>query len=251
MKPVNIFLAACLAVSLAAGPGRCAGEEGADGSKGRLLLLFGGEQYHHWQENALALREVLETSGFTVVMNEDPWIFTTGGMKDYDGIVLQFIMTERWPLEVERAFLSLVSSGMGIGIVHSADNSFPGWDEFEEMVGLLWRTEKGHEPVAGHDHYGPFTVKIADKEHFITRGLGDFEVTDELYRDLTEYSDYRVLAEAFSNDKQRSYPMIMVKTYGLGRVFHTVLGHDGNSIRCPGFRQTIERGLVWAIRKDE
>jgi len=248
MKLAKSSLLAGLVVLLAAGSGYCAGELEKE-SKGRLLLFFGREQYHPWQENALALREVLENSGFTVVMSEDPWVFTTDGMKGYDGIVLQFIMSERWPMEVERAFLNLVTSGMGVGIVHSANNSFVGWDEFEDLVGLLWRTEKGHEPRAGHDRYGPFTVKITDKKHYITRGLEDFPVTDELYRDLTKYSDYHVLAEAFSKDRQRNYPMLMVKSYGLGRVFHTVLGHDGNSIRCEGFQRTMERGMLWAIKK--
>ena len=246
MKLVNVFLLAGLACYLSAGLGYCAQE-----SKGRLLLFFGTEQYHGWKENALALRESLEGSGFTVVMCEDPWIFTTEGMKDYDGIILQFIMLDRWPKAAEQAFLDLVTSGMGIGIVHSANNSFPGWAEFEEMLGLCWRTEKGHEPQAGHDHYAPFKVKIVDKEHFITRGVGDFEITDELYRDLTKYSDYHVLAEAFSQDKQQNYPMLLVKTYGQGRIFHTVLGHDAVSIRCPGFQKTMERGMLWAIRKDK
>lgn len=249
MKSAKICLLACLAFCLTMGS-TAGAQEASQKPQSRLMLLFGGEQYHSWKENALALREVLENSGFTVVMCEDPWIFTTEGMKDYDGIVLQFIMTERWPKAVEQAFLNLVTSGMGVGIVHSADNSFPGWAEFEDLVGLLWRTEEGHEPRAGHDRYGPFTVKIVDRQHFITRGMKDFEVTDELYRDLTEYSEYHVLAEAFSKDKSRDYPMLMVKTYGQGRVFHTVLGHDAASIRCPGFQQTMERGMLWAIRKD-
>ena len=250
MKLIKLCLLVGAAVCLAVGSSDCA-QKAEQESKGRILLLFGEEQYHGWRENALALREVLETRGFTVVMCEDPWIFTTESVKDYDGIVLQFIILERWPQTVERAFLELVRSGMGISIVHSANNSFPGWPEYEDLVGLLWRTEEGHEPQAGHDHYGPLTVKIVDKEHFITQGLEDFPVTDELYRDLTEYSDYHVLAEAFSNDQQRNYPMIMVKNYGKGRVFHTVLGHDAVSIRCEGFQQTMERGLLWAIKKED
>ena len=84
----------------------------------------------------------------------------------------------------------------------------------------------------------------------ITNAQIIFEVSLD-YRDLTEYSDYKVLAEAFSNDKQRDYPMIVVKNYGIGRVFHTVLGHDAVSIRCPGFQRTMERGMTWAIKKDE
>ena len=116
------------------------------------------------------------------------------------------------------------------------------------MVGLLWRIDEIHK--AGHDHFGPLTVKIVDKEHFITRGIKDFPITDELYRDLTKYSDFQVLAEAFSQDKQRDYPIIIVKTYGDGRLFHTVLGHNSESILSKGFQLTTIRGMLWAIKKD-
>jgi len=236
---------ACLmlaAASVAAG-------KPAKDTQGTLLLLTGVDRYHNWRENSAAVRDILEEAGFKVVLTEEPWVLTTEGMKKYDGIVMVYNRDERWPAPVEKALVRLVKGGMGIGIIHSSNNSFPGWKEFEEMVGLLWRIDETHR--AGHDHYGPFTVKIVDKEHFITRGMEDFPITDELYRDLTKYADYHVLAEAFSKDKQRYYPMIMVKTYGKGRVFHTVLGHKTNSMLYHGFRRTVQRGMLWAIKKDQ
>ncbi len=187
--------------------------------------------------------------GLAVTVSEDPWVLTTAGMQDYDGIIMvHYNRDERWPAPVEQALVRLVRGGMGIGIIHSSDNSFPGWTEYEEMVGLLWRTNA--EPKAGHDKFGPYTVKVTDQQHFITKGVEDFPTTDELYRDLTSYSDFQVLAQAFSRDKQRDYPLIMVKTYGQGRVFHTVLGHNTESIEAEGFRVTTLRGMLWAIGQD-
>ena len=217
--------------------------------KGRLLLITGVDRYHDWKANSADLREILEDYGFKVIITEDPWVLTTEGMKSYDGIVMVMNQDPRWPAPVEQAMASHVSSGMGIGIIHSADNCFPGWSEFEDMVGLLWRIDDKYQ--AGHDHYGPLTVKVTDKEHFITRGMEDFPVTDELYRDLAKFSDFRTLAQAFSRDKQKDYPIIMVKTYGKGRVFHTVLGHSTESMLSQGFRRTTTRGMLWAIQKDK
>ncbi len=216
---------------------------------GTLLLITGADRAHDWRASLPDLRKALEDGGFKVVVTEDPWVLTTEGMKAYDGIVMQAYPDERWPKPVEAAFISLIRGGMGIGIVHSANNSFPGWSEFEDMVGLLWRVDDVHK--AGHDHYGQFTVKIVDKGHFITKGMTDFPTTDELYRDLTKYSDFHVLAEAFSRDKQAGYPILMVKTYGKGRVFHTVLGHDAVSMQAEGFRTSIQRGMLWALGKDK
>lgn len=237
-------VAALLAVAVTPGAAR---EDGKP--SGTLLLLTGEDAFHDWRSSLPDLRKALEDGGFRVVVTEDPWVLATEGMKAYDGIVMQVYPAQRWPKPVEEAFLSLIRGGMGIGIVHSANNSFPGWSEFEDLVGLLWRVDEVNK--AGHDNFGPFTVKITDREHFITRGMEDFPTTDELYRDLTKYSDFHVLAEAFSRDKQRDYPILMTRTFGKGRVFHTVLGHNDVSMRAEGFRRTIQRGMLWAIGKDE
>jgi uncharacterized protein len=247
MRTVIFAVLTVAALLCVAGQVRAAEEKGKE-VKGRLLLITGTDQFHDWRASLPTLREDLEKGGFQVVVTEDPWVLTTPGMKAYDGIVMQAYPAARWPAPVEQALVGLVKGGMGIGIVHSADNSFPGWTEFEDMVGLLWRVDEVHK--AGHDHYGPYTVKIVDKQHFITRGMEDFPTTDELYRDLTKYSDFQVLAEAFSKDKQRDYPILMVKTYGQGRVFHTVLGHDAVSMSSAGFQRTLQRGMLWAIKKD-
>ena len=238
--------AACLLLSVS--PAALSAQQEKE-TAGRLLLVTGVDRYHDWEANSSALRKILGEVGLKVTISEDPWSLTTPGMKNYDGIVLVLNQDERWPAPVEEALVSQVRSGKGIGIIHSANNCFPGWKEFEDMVGLLWRIDDIHK--AGHDHYGPYTVKIADKQHFITRGLEDFPVSDELYRDLTKYSDYHVLAEAFSKDKQKDYPLIMVKSYGQGRVFHTALGHNTDSMLSRGFQLTAQRGMLWAIKKDK
>ena len=38
----------------------------------------------------------------------------------------------------------------------------------------------------------------------------------------------------------------MVLTYGKGRIFHTVLGHDLAALNCVGFITTYQRGTEWA-----
>ncbi len=208
------------------------------------VLLITGENNHDWRATTPVLRDHLERAGMKVVVCEEPAVLSTEAASSYDVVVLNYNRRKRWDESTEKALLRLVSQeGKGLVVVHASNNAFPGWREFEEMIGLAWR--KG----AGHDHYGRFTVRIVDKEHPITQGLADFETTDELYRDLTPYSSFHVLAEAFSKDKGRNYPMIFVKTYGKGRVFHTVLGHDVESMRNEGFRVTFVRGTLWAAGK--
>ena len=50
---------------------------------------------------------------------------------DYNG--------EHWPDEVKKSFIDYVKGGGSALLIHAANNSFSGWTEYEEMVGLLSR----------------------------------------------------------------------------------------------------------------
>ena len=41
-------------------------------------------------------------------------------------------------------------------------------------------------------------------------------------------------------------PILMVLTYGKGRIFHTVMGHDLAALNDVGFMTTYQRGTEWA-----
>jgi type 1 glutamine amidotransferase len=44
----------------------------------------------------------------------------------------------------------------------------------------------------------------------------------------------------------RHEPILMVLTYGKGRIFHTTLGHDDYSCEGVGFIISLIRGVEWA-----
>jgi type 1 glutamine amidotransferase len=59
-----------------------------------------------------------------------------------------------------------------------------------------------------------------------------------------------VLSTAFSDPANKGTggdePMLIVLSYGKGRVFHTLLGHDIAALNCVGFITTYQRGTEWA-----
>jgi len=206
------------------------------------ILIITGENNHKWKETTPVLRQILESAQFEVKVSEVPAVLETAAMKDFHGILLNYNSKDRWGAGTEQALLSLVRGGKGLIVVHAANNAFPGWVEYEKMVGLIW--VRG---TAGHDRYGPMMVNITDQEHYITEGLEDFETVDELYHSLTQFSDFKVLATAFSKEKGRPFPKLMVKMHGKGRIFHTTLGHAPASMHAPGFVTTLQRGTTWAV----
>ena len=89
--------------------------------------------------------------------------------------------------------------------------------------------------------------------HPITKGLPRqwMHAGDELYATLRgPGKNMKVLATAHSDPANkgtgRDEPILMVLSYGRGRIFHTTMGHDIPALACVGFLTTLQRGAEWA-----
>jgi type 1 glutamine amidotransferase len=243
-------------------------------------LIVTGQNNHTWQLTTPLLKKDLEDTGlFTVDVATTP---PKGGdmstfkprFSDY-AVVISNYMGESWSAETNAAFVDYVRNGGGFVSVHSADNAFPAWKEYNEIIGLGgWegRDEKSGPYVYWRDgqfvrdsspgvggHHGrvhPFQIVMRDTTHPITRGLPPvwMHSDDELYDQLRGPAEnMTILATAFADPATggigRHEPMMMVLTFGKGRIFHTPLGHarEGvNATRCVGFITIFQRGTEWA-----
>ena len=174
-----------------------------------------------------------------------------------------------WPKETQKAFEAWVSGGGGFVVVHAADNAFPEWPAYNEMIGLGgWggRTEKDGPYVyvndkgdvvrddtpgngGNHGAQWEFPVIVRDRAHPITKGMPTewLHAKDELYDKLRgPAKNMQILATAESPVTGRNEPMIFTIGYGKGRVFHTPMGHAEYSDECVGFITTWQRGTEWA-----
>ena len=220
-------------------------------------LLLSGSNIHDWERSTPFVAKLLEDSGrFTVTITTDPSaaLEDAGQLAQYDLFLTEYLGPE-WSEAAKSNFERAVASGTGLVILHSANNAFPGWVEYETMIGLLWREG------SNHGDFHEFLVRIVDHDHPITRGLDDFTQWDELYHNLIHMHDVpvHVLATAYSSPDQhgtgRDEPMVVVTQYGEGRVFHMVLGHvalvypEGASMVAfenPPFQRALLRGSEWA-----
>ena len=228
-------------------------------------LILGGTNNHDCSRSSPFCAKLLNDSRrFLAVVTEDPatTLQDANYLAQFDLIFSDYNGPE-WPEAAKANFVNAVRGGTGLVILHAADNAFTGWVEYEQMVGLLWRTG------TAHGSFHEFGVTIVDHDHPITRGVADFSLWDELYHKLVHMHDvpHRVLATGFSSPESggtgKNEPAMVTTQYGAGRVFHMVLGHvwpgDPNgeykgasmiTFENPGFQKTLVRGCEWAATGD-
>jgi type 1 glutamine amidotransferase len=243
------------------------------------VVLIDGHNNHDWPRTTPVLKKALEDSGrFTVDIATHPkpnkqvpegWksVMFPPDFSKYDVVVSNYNGVA-WPAEMQKSLDDLLKSNkIGLVIVHAANNSFGGWKEYTQMVGMGWYNKnsgdrlllddqgkkvivpKGEGDGPGHRYTGPFTVTVRDGSHPITKGMPAewLHDRDELYDNMRgPIQNVHLLATAYSKGTKAHEPMIWTVKYGDGRVFHTPMGHDVTAMRCIGFITTLQRGTEWA-----
>jgi len=248
----------------------------------KVLIVTGQNNAHNWQASNVLLQKYLNESGLfkaDVVVSPkrgDDMSNFAPDFSAYQAIVLDYD-GDLWPDATNAAFLDFVKNGGGVVVYHAANNSFPNWKEYNEIIGLGgWGDrDENHGPYVyfkdgkevrddspgrggSHGRQHVFVIDLRDTDHPITNGLPASwtHAKDELYDRLRgPAQNMTVLASAFSDEEtggtDRDEPVLMTLNWGKGRIFHTVLGHVGNeathpAVECASFKVTFLRGVEWA-----
>lgn len=273
----RLLLATLLGLALAAQ---------AQAAEKNKVLIIDGQNNHNWKNTTPVLKAMLEQTGaFTVEVCTTPsngapadaWASFRPQFKNFQAVLVNYNdyfkgagKGDQWPEEVRKALEQYMQAGGGLVIFHAANNAFPTWVEWNKMIALNWQPNTfgegikiengkvvhipvGQGPGAGHGPQHEYDCQLLNKEHPITKGMPATwrHVKDELYhgqRGPAQNMD--VLVYAASTLEQRgtgqNEPLVYTVSYGKGRVFVNLLGHDAPQTDQPDMIALMTRGTEWA-----
>jgi len=147
---------------------------------------------------------------------------TTDWTKDFDVVLYNMsfshVVDVNW---IERLAGAHRDSGVGAVILHGAVHSY------RRSESRAWGELMGAFSLR-HDSQRPLTVEAVVPGHPILRGMPPKWVTtpEELYELERVWPSMTPLAQAYSVESKKNYPLIWTNTHGKARVFVTSLGHN-------------------------
>lgn len=228
------------------------------GDNMNLLVLSGGP--HPYEESTPLLDGVLKGAGHQYEITEDASVLADAGrMASFDALVFNTKRDGDMTMtEAERAGMTeYISGGKGFVCIHIAGAAPPEWQEYYDITGGGWISGESYHPP-----YGQVEVKITNPGHPGAKGISDFVTNDELYMGIAyreEGNDVFMTADAEDSNHVwpsrggsskdmpgGTFPLGWTRSFGQGKVFVTLLGHNGLSFESPDFQKLVLNGIDWA-----
>jgi len=247
------------------------------------VLIVDGFSNHDWKQTSSIVKSILEKSElFNVSISTAPsepehkdWSRWNPKFRDYDVVIQNtnniYNKEIRWPKKVEKKLEKYVRSGGGLYVLHSANNAFSHWKEYNLMIGLGWRSPMEGVALQVKDNGQLQEIPIGEgkktyhgprndeeihvlNNHPINNGFPKIWKTPDM--ELYKYArgpakNLTVLSYAKETKTNINWPVEWTVAYGKGSVYNSSMGHlwKGKiypvSYRCIGFQTTVIRATEW------
>ena len=219
----------------------------------KLLTISGGR--HPYEESTPVLEQFLRNAGHDVTVYWDADVLSDyTEMGKYDVLIFNTLRANETALNDEQilGMKEFITSGNGFVCVHISGCIPDTWPGYSDITGGGWVMGTSFHPP-----YGQFVVNVQDSDHPGVSGVSDFVTNDELYMGIeySEDNDVFMYANAEGGTYQwrneptympgGKFPLGWTRTYGNGKVFVTLLGHNGLSFETPEFQKIVLNGVNW------
>ena len=151
--------------------------------------------------------------------------------------------------EQKQDFINMLDKGKGCVFLHHSIMSYQDWDEYEKILGgrylheaemkdgelildtLLWELDQN------------INVKIADKTHPVIKGISDFTVNDETYKNLRLGDSVHVLMT--TDNPKNSKDIAWTNHYGNSKIVYIQLGHGNSIFENKNYQKLVHQAIEW------
>jgi len=217
----------------------------------QALVVRGGWDGHTPVESTDIFVAFLKEAGYDVSVSDTLDAYLDEALMGKVDLIVQCVTMSEISGEQWKALKQAVHAGCGFAGWHGGViDAFRNNTEYQFMTGGQWVAHPGNcEPT--------YTVNIVDKDHAITKGIGDFTLpdTEQYYCHIDP--GVHVLATTTFEGKHgdpTQYPANTVmpyawtRTWGKGKVFIAAWGHTYKDFDVPEAKRIVENGLKWATR---
>jgi type 1 glutamine amidotransferase len=234
----------------------------------RALLVAGGCCHDYENQKGLLTRGLSRRANIQWTIAYDPNSTTRhknpiydqpDWSQDFDVVVHDECSSDVNDMNVIETILQPHKNGLPAVVLHCGMHSYrtEGWNK---KVATPWMQFTGLIST-GHGPQLPIAVKFVDKEHAITKDLGDWTtINEELYNNASGKleptahplaSGTQVYTKTESGKEVTAEAVVAwTNTYnGKTRVFATTLGHNNATVDDPRYLDLVTRGLLWSLGK--
>ncbi len=236
----------------------------------RALLVAGGCCHDYEKQKDLLTQGLSQRMNIHWTIAYDPNSTTyhknpvydqTDWAKDFDVVVHDECSSDVKDMNVIETILQPHKNGLPAVVLHCGMHCYrtEGWDK---KVATPWMQFTGLIST-GHGPQAPIAVKFVDKNHPITKGLGDWKtVNEELYNNASGKLEPTAHAlatgtQVYAGSRRNGGKEVTAdsvvawtNTYnGKTRVFATTLGHNNTTVEDPRYLDLVARGLFWSLGK--
>lgn len=140
--------------------------------------------------------------------------------------------------------LNAHKNGVAAVNLHCAMHCYrTGTDDWFKFVGI-------HS--TGHGPQKPIDVTFIEKDHAVTKTLGNWTtINEELYNNVRLFDTAKPLARGRQDTGKKVDDFVVVWTneFGKARVFSTTLGHNNDTVGDARYLDMVTRGLLWSVDK--
>lgn len=214
------------------------------------MIITGGHDYQEEQFD-----QMFESLGkkftFQVVKFPEAFSLFRPENRDRYDVLVFYHMWNDITGDDKKNLSECIREGKPLIVLHHSICGFNEWPEYLNIIGGKYLTKPAiidgvKYNASTYKHDVQIGVHVVNSKHPVTRGINDFEITDETYKGL--YVDPSSEPLLTTKEPTSSPVIAWTKKYGEAKVVTLQGGHDRQAYENPNFRRLLKQSILYVLK---